>query len=130
MNFAYSAAATCAMLVLYFLFTMNVGRLRGRHNIDAPAITGHPEFERAFRVQANTLERLIVALPALWIYAHTLSPKWAVAAAAVWVAGRIVYAFCYMKEPNWRGPGMLITFAAELWLLVGAVWGTARLLGV
>lgn len=41
MNFAYAAAATCAMLVLYILFTMNVGRLRGRHNIDAPAITGH-----------------------------------------------------------------------------------------
>lgn len=130
MNFAHPAAATCAMLVLYILFTMNVGRMRVRHKIDAPATIGHPEFERAYRVQANTLERLIVALPALWIYAYTFSSKWALAAAAVWVVGRIIYAFCYMKEPNWRGAGMLITFAAELWLLGGAIWGTARLLSM
>ena len=118
------------MLVLYILFAMNVGRMRAKHKIEAPATVGHPEFERAFRVQANTLERLIVALPALWIYSHTLSPKWALAAAVVWVVGRIIYAFCYMKEPSWRAPGMLVTFAAELWLLGGAIWGTVRLLGM
>ena len=36
-----------------------VGRMRIKHNILAPATTGHPEFDRAFRVQMNTLERSV-----------------------------------------------------------------------
>jgi hypothetical protein len=39
---------------------MRVGILRGRHNIRAPAASGHPLFERAYRVQLNTLEQLAV----------------------------------------------------------------------
>ena len=38
--------------------------------IDAPAMTGHPEFERAVRAHANTLEWLPIFLPSLWLCHH------------------------------------------------------------
>jgi len=53
---------------------------------------------------------------------------------AAWVAGRIVYALGYMRDPSQRGPGFAIQAIATLVLLFGAagrlVWmlaaGVAR----
>ena len=44
------------------------GRARVRCNVPAPATTGHPVFERYFRVQQNTLEQLIVFVPSMWLF--------------------------------------------------------------
>jgi glutathione S-transferase len=49
-------------LVEYFYFVMAVGAARGKHKIAAPAVTGNPDFERAYRVQMNTLEQLMYAI--------------------------------------------------------------------
>ena len=32
-------------------------------------MSGHPDFERAFRIQMNTLEWMPIFLPALWLFA-------------------------------------------------------------
>ena len=61
-----------ASLVLYFFTTAYAGRMRERHKIEAPAMTGHPDFERANRVQANTLENLVPFLAALWFLRRCL----------------------------------------------------------
>ena len=53
--------------MLYFYMSVRVGQMREKHGVKAPAITGHPEFERAFRVHYNTLEALVVFLPLLWL---------------------------------------------------------------
>jgi hypothetical protein len=37
-----------------------VGRARGKYGVQAPATTGHPDFERANRVPVNTFETLII----------------------------------------------------------------------
>jgi glutathione S-transferase len=108
------------------VLAMNVGRLRGKHRIMAPAMAGHPEFECAYRTQANTIERMAIALPALWVYALFLSPAWAAGAGVVWVLGRIVYAIGYMRDPEKRTWGMGITFVAEVWLVGGACYGAVR----
>jgi uncharacterized membrane protein YecN with MAPEG domain len=128
MNLIYAAAASVAMLMLYFVFTANVGRVRGKTGLAAPAVTGDPAFERAYRVQMNTLEHMVVALPALWIYAAFGAERWAVVAAGLWLVGRIVYAVAYLKEPRSRGPGMLMTLTGEAWLLGGAAWMVVRAL--
>ncbi len=125
MNLLYAAAASVAMILLYFLFTANVGRMRGKSGLAAPAVTGHSGFERAYRVQMNTLEHMAVALPSLWIYAAFGTAVWAVVAAGIWCLGRVVYAFAYCKEPRSRGPGMVMTMAGEVWLLGGAIWSVA-----
>ena len=46
-----------------------VGRARAKYGVLAPAMTGHPDFERANRVHMNTLENLIIFIPAVWIFA-------------------------------------------------------------
>ena len=37
---------------------LRVGQGRSKYNVPAPAVTGNPDFERAYRIQMNTLEWL------------------------------------------------------------------------
>src|ERR1700674_421541 len=53
-----TAIVTCLALLLYAVLIARVGSARVKYNILAPATTGHPAFERAFRIQANTAEQL------------------------------------------------------------------------
>ena len=62
---AFTTIIAMLALVQYLAFGLFVGRARGKFGVDAPATTGHPEFERYFRAHYNTLEQLIVFLPAL-----------------------------------------------------------------
>ena len=57
-----TALVTVLALMVYIWQLMRVGSARNRLGVAAPATTGHPEFERHFRVQANTLESLIIFL--------------------------------------------------------------------
>ncbi len=54
------AIVIAVALIEYSVFGMLVGKARGTYGIDAPAITGHPVFERYYRVQQNTLENLVL----------------------------------------------------------------------
>jgi glutathione S-transferase len=73
----YATLIVLLALVQYVWFTMRVGMGRGKYKVDAPACTGDDNFERLFRVQQNTLEQLIVFVPAAYAFAHFLSPLWA-----------------------------------------------------
>jgi glutathione S-transferase len=110
-------------LLLYVGVFIAVGRARLRYGVKAPAVTGAPEFERAFRVQQNTLEQLIWFVPSLWLFALYASPLWAGIIGLVWVAARAHYAFSYYREPEKRGPGFVVGFASAAVLLVGAILG-------
>ena len=61
----------------YLYFGVLVGRARLRYHVKAPAVTGDENFERAYRVQMNTLEQLIIFLPALLIARASGSRRWA-----------------------------------------------------
>jgi len=43
-------------LVEYFVFGLLVGRARQQYGVAAPAMSGHPLFERYVRVHQNTME--------------------------------------------------------------------------
>ena len=130
MAYHYTALVTCLSLILYFVLSGLVGRARGQYNIEAPATTGHPLFERAFRVHYNTMESLTWHLPALWLFAFYCSDRWGALLGLVWIAGRIVYARGYFADPKKRGTGVLISIAASgvllLGALVGIVWQTLK----
>jgi glutathione S-transferase len=49
---------TIAAMILYIVMGLRVGAARAKYGVDAPAISGNLDFERTFRVQANTLEWL------------------------------------------------------------------------
>ena len=120
------SAAVAVLAVLFIAYTfVNVGRARGSTKIDAPAVTGHPTLERAYRVQLNTVEQAIMFFPLLFMatrYFH--SSGWLPAAfGLVWVVGRFVYLQGYMSAPAKRSAGFLISLVATVVLLVLTIIG-------
>lgn len=55
-------------LIEYFVFGLLVGRARQTYGVAAPAMSGHPVFERYMRVHQNTLEQLAVFVPAMVMF--------------------------------------------------------------
>ena len=121
-----SAAVTIVALIVYFVVGANVARARGRYQVAAPAVDGHPAFARIYRVQQNTLEQLVLFLPALWLFALTVGDPWAGLIGLVWPIGRILYAWGYYQDAEKRGPGFVLSVASTMTLLIGAVIGLVR----
>ena len=112
------AIVTILALAQFIFFSIQVGSMRGKHGVKAPAVTGHPEFERMFRVQQNTMEQLVAFIPALWIYAYLVNPFWGAAIGLVFIIGRFVYRASYVKDPDSRGLGFTLTFLPTAVMLV------------
>jgi glutathione S-transferase len=120
---AFPALVVALALLLYVGVFVSVGRARLRYGIEAPAVTGAPEFERLFRIQQNTLEQLVWFVPALWLFALYVSSFWAGLIGLVWVAARGYYAVSYFRDPTTRGRGFVAAFACAGLLLIGAIIG-------
>lgn len=114
------AIVTILALGQFVLFSIQVGSMRGKHGVKAPAISGHPDFERMFRIQQNTMEQLVVFVPALWIFARYVNPMWAAGMGLVFIVGRFIYRSSYLKDPASRSMGFTITFLPTAVMLV---WG-------
>ncbi len=123
----YPALITCLALFVYAWNLAGAGMARRKHNILAPATTGHPAFERGLRIQQNMIEQLIVFIPALWIFSLSIDVLAGAVIGLVFIAGRILYSASYAKDPAKRGPGFGLSFLANLILLVGALIGVIRL---
>jgi glutathione S-transferase len=126
MSYIYTAAATLLALLLYMGLSFVAGQARGKYRIKAPAVTGHENFERAYRVQMNTVEQMVFFLPALWLCAVVLSDKGAAVGGLIWVIGRAVYAVSYLDAPEKRQLGMGISMLAQIGLFLGAAYGLVR----
>jgi glutathione S-transferase len=132
------ALVTLASLALFFWMGADVARARVRFGVPAPAVTGHPEFERYFRVQANTLEGIVLFLPCLWLFALTidrlrgsdLGDKIGAALGLVWIIGRVIYMRSYVRNPASRGLGFGVQALASMLLLIGGfvaiLWGLVK----
>ncbi len=112
---------TLLALLLYFVMGARVGRARGKYNVVAPAVTGAPEFERAYRVQMNTLEWLPLFLVSMWIFALSWDERVAAAIGLIWILARAYYMTSYSKDAASRGPGFGIQALATGVLLFGAL---------
>ena len=123
---AYVDIVTALALLQFMVFGFKVAKARGRYGIVAPAIAGNEIFERYFRVQQNTLEQLIVFLPALYVFSHYFSPLVAAALGVVYLIGREIYAVTYVKDPKKRGPGYLLTVLPVVILIFGGLFGAIR----
>jgi len=108
---------------MYFVATMLVGKARMKTGIQAPAVSGDPEFERYFRIQQNTMEQLVLTLPALWLCGQYF-PTAAAVLGLVFLVGRTLYIIGYAKAAEKRSAGFGIGLLASLLLLLGALWGT------
>jgi glutathione S-transferase len=110
----------------FMVLGVMVGHARGKYGVKAPATSGNEMFERHFRVHYNTLEQLIVFIPAVVIFAQYISETWAAILGAVYVVSRVLYAFGYVADPKKREIGSLLTAAANIPLVLGALYGVIR----
>jgi glutathione S-transferase len=115
---------TLLAVITFQATAMQVGRARMRHGVKPPLMSGPPAFERAMRVQQNTLEQIVVFLPAFWLAVLFSNATAASALGAVWVLGRVLYAVGYLRAPEQRGLGFAISFIATTVLLVMALVGS------
>jgi hypothetical protein len=112
----------------YMCFAALAGRARSQYGVKAPATTGHPVFERFYRVQMNTLELLVAFLPALWLAAQYWPPLWMSAIGLVYLVGRTLYALRYTRDPASRALGFMLSMLPVAALLGAALVGVLRAL--
>jgi glutathione S-transferase len=124
----WTAAATLLTLLVYFLIVGMVASARAKYGVKAPAVTGNEHFERAYRVQMNTLEQMALFLPALWLYALYVSDVGAAIGGLIWIVGRVIYARAYVADPASRGPGAIMTIVVSVGLWLGAGYGVVKAL--
>jgi glutathione S-transferase len=94
-----------------------VGRARSKTGIKAPAMTGHPDFERAVRVQANLIEQSMMFLPALWLCSGFYDARFAGVLGLVWIFGRVLFSVGYYQAASKRGLGFMVAVSANALLL-------------
>ncbi len=119
----FTALVTLAAVALTFVFSGKVGMMRRRYGVEAPAITGHIEFEKANRIHYNTIEQLVLFIPLLWLGSSVIGDVPAAGLGVVWLVGRLIYASGYQRGADKRGPGMIITMLASFGLFLAVVWG-------
>ena len=115
-------------LVEFVVFGYLVGSARAKYGVKAPATSGHEMFDRYFRVHYNTLELLILFVPALWIAAIYWNPAWIAGIGAVYLVGRVIYLRGYVVEPKQRAIGFALSIVPILVLLLAALFGTIKAL--
>jgi glutathione S-transferase len=118
-----TAIVTALALIQYIVLSIRVGQARGQYGVEAPATSGHPVFERHFRVHQNTLEQLIVFIPALWLFASYVSPRLGALLGVAFIAGRYLYARDYVADPQQRTTGFGLSMISSSLLLLGGLLG-------
>jgi uncharacterized membrane protein YecN with MAPEG domain len=120
---AWTVLISVLALLQLFFFSTQVGRMRARYGIKAPAVTGNEIFERYFRVHMNTLELLVMFLPALWFASRYVPPFWPAMVGVVYLIGRFVYFRSYTADPAKRGPGFGLSMMPIILLLLTGLGG-------
>jgi glutathione S-transferase len=118
-----TAIALSLSLFVYIWTMMKVGGARAKYSVQAPAVDGPVEFQRIFRVHMNTLEQLVVYLPALALFAAAWGDVPAAIIGVFWPIGRVLYAVRYYQAAEKRGPGFGISFLSSIVLLLGGLAG-------
>ena len=120
------AIVIAVALIEYSVFGMLVGKARGTYGIDAPAITGHPVFERYYRVHQNTLENLVLFIPGMIMFAQYVSANVAAGLGILFIVGRFLYLRAYVADPKSRSLGFVLSYIPALVLVIGGLVGAAR----
>lgn len=117
------ALITLLTLVLMFATGVIVAQARGRYQVRAPAVSGHPLFERAYRVQMNTIEQVLLFLPSLWLAHGHGYTRVAAIVGAVWLLARTGYVITYLRDPAKRGLSFTVALICTATLMGLAGFG-------
>lgn len=110
-----------AALIQYIGFSAVTGVARGKYNVPAPKTTGNENWERLYRIQQNTLEQLMVFIPAMFAFGWYVSEVWAIIPGITFIIGRQVYYYFYKSNPQKRGIGFILGFLSIVILIIGTL---------
>ena len=125
-NIEYLIIVSALALLVYYFTLMMSGVARVRYKIEAPAISGDPDYERYVRAHHNTMEHLVLFLPAMWLFGIAVDPTWAAGIGIIWPVARLGYALGYHahapKRMPWRLASMPPIYGLVLGSLIGGIW--------
>jgi uncharacterized membrane protein YecN with MAPEG domain len=127
-NYPLTTLAILIALLVYFGLAVVVGQARAKFGVPAPQSGGHPEFDKRYRVQMNTLEQIVMFVPAAMFAAPVLGDPITATIALVWSVGRLLYARGYYVDPAKRSLGFMLTFLPTIILIIAAAYGAVRAL--
>jgi glutathione S-transferase len=110
-------------VAFYCFLATRVAAAREKFDVKLPRTTGHPDFERIFRVHMNTLEWLPVFMVPLWLCAIYLNDIAAALLGLIWIGGRTLYFIGYSTAVEKRLPGFIIQATACILLFIAASAG-------
>lgn len=119
----YTAIVTLLVVAFYFFVATRVAVAHGKFGVKLPAMSGHPDFERIYRVQMNMLEWMPTFLLPLWLSAIYFSDAAAALVGLLWLIGRVVYFLGYREAVEKRLPGFFVQSIACMLLFAGAIAG-------
>ena len=122
----YVTVIVLLALVQFQYFGFAVGRARTRHEVKAPSVTGDEVFERFHRAHQNTLEQLVVFIPAIYACAYYMNDLLAAVCGVGFLVGRMLYFRAYIVDPETRGPGMIVTMLSCVILIIAGIIGALR----
>ena len=126
-----TSLVTLSLIALAWILSLRVGRARANfadaleepekfHSLE---LYSDPSFMVVFRNHQNLLEHLILVLPALWIFAVSVSDGIASILGFTYFIGRVWWARNYPTNYSHR-PAFILCFFSLLALLIGASGGT------
>ncbi|UTA46891.1 MAPEG family protein [Simiduia sp. 21SJ11W-1] len=101
-------------LIQYMIFSGRVGWARAKYGVAAPKTVGHEIFERIYRVQVNTLEQLMIFIPATLAFSIYVHSFWVWVPGVAFLLGRILFARFYERAPEKRAVGFAMGFLANV----------------
>jgi glutathione S-transferase len=110
-------------LLQVFIFAFQVGKARGIYGVNAPAISGNENFERMFRVHQNSIEQLVLFIPAIWIFGYYVSAEIGAGLGVVFIIARQIYKSAYIGDPKRRAVGFGLSALSMMILLIGGMIG-------
>ena len=119
----YAALIILIALAQYLFFTVLVGLKRSKYGVKAPQTSGHEVWERMFRVQQNTMEQLIIFIPATIAFSMYVSERGVLLPGVLFILSRQLYRYQYVREPDSRASGMALSLISNVILLGGALIG-------
>jgi glutathione S-transferase len=117
---------TVLALTQFFFFGALVAKARSQLGVQAPAMTGPEAFNRLQRVHLNTGERLVLFVPLLWMAAQFWNPLWVAGAGALFLLGRVLYWRGYVRAPQNRGLGNVLSMVSIALLLLATLAGLIK----
>lgn len=112
---------TILLLIQFQVFGVLVGRARAKTGVAAPAVSGDPYFENCFRAHQNTMEQLVIVVPAMWVFGHYVSDLYGAILGLIFFVGRVLYFRGYSEDPKKREVGFIVGIIATAILLLGGL---------